>query len=78
MFRQLQPFEAERRSVQAGRSGNGLEFPCSGPVGHHPPAVIAKRIFAPNTCLSARANSSQPEELGGRQPTRKQPSDRWA
>jgi hypothetical protein len=54
---ELQPFEAERLSMQAGRSGNIVEFPDSGPAGHHLPAIIAKAVFSPNAALSAGAFS---------------------
>jgi|HubBroStandDraft_6_1064221.scaffolds.fasta_scaffold70078_2 hypothetical protein len=54
---ELQPFEAERLSMQAGRNGNRSKFPDSGPVGHHPPADQAKAENSLNTALSAGALS---------------------
>jgi hypothetical protein len=50
--RRFQPFEAEWLTVRLGGAGNGLNLPIQA-FGHHPPAVIAKAVFAPNACLSA-------------------------
>ena len=46
------PFEAERLSVQAGRSGKRAKFPDSGPAGHRS-GHHAEAVFAPNTALRA-------------------------
>ena len=56
----LSNFSRSRRNgcqCRPGGTGTALEFPDSGLAGHHPPAVIAKPVFSPNTALSAGALS---------------------
>jgi hypothetical protein len=51
--------------VQAGGAGTALNFPDSGPAGHHPPAVIAKPVFSPNAALSAGLSADGRESVAG-------------
>jgi hypothetical protein len=58
---ELPPFRAERLSVQAGRCEKRAEISLSGPVGHHPPAVVAKGDF----CAQRRPISGLSADGGG-------------
>ena len=63
---ELQPFEAERLSMQAGRNGNRSKFPDSGPVEHRPPANHAKAENSPNAALSPGLSADGRESVAGR------------